>query len=85
MHRKLALIGGTAAMLLATAVPAMAHHPHIITTPGTCVDRAGAGFGTGEEHDHTSFHERLHMGTPGTFAFAHDANPVSITGKTFCP
>lgn len=84
MKRKLALVGSATVMLLATAAPAMAHHPHVIVTPGTCVDRAGAGFGTGEAHDETSFHERVHMGTPGTFAFAQPDNPVAIVGKTLC-
>lgn len=82
--KKLALAAGTAGMLLSSAAPAMATHPHVLVTPGTCVDRAGAGFGTGDEHDHTSFHERVHMGTPNTFAFAQPGNPVSIVGKTLC-
>lgn len=82
--KKLALAGTTAVMLLAAAAPAMATHPHVLVTPGTCVDRAGAGFGTGQVHDHTSFHERMHMGTPNTFAFAQEGNPVSVVGKTLC-
>lgn len=83
MKTKLVL-AGSAVLLLATAAPAMATHPHVIITPGTCVDRAGVGFGTGEEHDDTSFHERVHVGTPDTFAFKQPNNPVYIQGRTLC-
>lgn len=84
MMKKLSLTATTTVMLLASAVPAMASHPHVLVTPGTCVDRAGVGFGTGQDHDHTSFHERIHMGRPNSFAFAQTGNPVSVVGKTLC-
>ena len=68
-----------------------ATHPHHIGTPGTCVDRNGSGFGTGQEHsDDTAdpgdatFHERFHKGRPGTFAFTQGNNPVSVGGGV-CP
>jgi hypothetical protein len=77
--------------LAAVATPASATHPHVITTPGTCVDKAGAGFGTGEHHGEReedalapTFHWQLHFGTPGVFAFPR-TDQVSITGKTLCP
>lgn len=85
MRTKIAVVGSATVMVLATAAPAVAEHPHVIMTPGTCVDRAGTGFGTGEQHDDTSFHERVHMGAPGTFAFTQEHNPVSIKGRTVCP
>lgn len=70
--------------LAAVATPASATHPHVITTPGTCVDKAGAGFGTGEDHGAPSFHSQVHKGTPGLFAFEHENNPVSVVGFAFC-
>lgn len=85
MKRRLIVLAGAAAMLAATALPAAAHHPHVIETPGTCVDRAGQGFGTGEQHDHTSFHTRVHTGTPGKHAFQQESNPVAVVGGTLCP
>lgn len=68
------------------AVPsaALASHPHVLHTPGGCVDRGGQGFGTGEPHDHRSFHSRVHKGTPGMFAFEQPGNPVSVAGGSTC-
>jgi hypothetical protein len=74
-----------AAMLALGAVagPASATHSHVITTPGTCVDKAGAGFGTDEPHGpQPSFHSQVHKGTPGLFAFENLRNPVSVTAGT---
>jgi hypothetical protein len=62
------------------SAPAFATHSHVIRTPGTCVDKAGAGFGTGDQHDDTSFHSRVHKGTPGLFAFERENNPVLVEG-----
>lgn len=69
------------------AAPASATHSHRIDTPGACVDRNGQGFGTGQVHSDnsadpgdTTFHERIHKGTPGLFAFERDNNPVSVVG-----
>ncbi len=85
MIRKMTVAGALTAMLALSAMPAFAEHPHLIDTPGTCVDRAGKGFGTGESHDDfTGFHNRVHMGTPGTHAFVQPNNPVSIIGKALC-
>jgi hypothetical protein len=76
------------------AGPAAAGHLHRIETPGACVDRNGQGFGGGEDHEtglgagvtdpgDTSFHERLHAGTPGQFAFKQQNNVSIIAGV--CP
>jgi hypothetical protein len=79
------VVGAVMLGLGAVAGPASATHFHIIQTPGTCVDKAGAGFGTGEAHSAPSFHSQVHTGTPGTFAFTRENNPVSVAGNTFCP
>jgi hypothetical protein len=71
--------------LAAVATPATATHPHRIETPGTCVDKAGVGFGTGEDHSAPSFHSQVHKGTPGLFAFERENNPVSVSGSRLCP
>lgn len=82
-----------AAVIAASAVgavagPASATHSHQIDTPGACVDRNGRGFGTGQVHldnspdpGDTTFHERIHKGTPGSFAFERTNNPVSVVGQ----
>ena len=80
---RLAVTAGIATIAVgAVSAPAYATHYHVIHTPGTCVDRAGAGFGTGQEHDRSSFHSRVHKGTPGLFAFENPKNPVSVHGAT---
>ena len=80
-----------AGVLVSTAGAAGATHAHRIETPGSCVDRNGEGFGTGQLHldntgdpGDTTFHERFHKGTPGAFAFEVDGNPVSVVGG-LCP
>lgn len=76
-----AVLGG----LSAVAAPAAAEHRHTLTTPGnSCVAKGGSGFGTGEAHDDTSFHARVHTGTPGAFAFQRASNPVSVVGGSGC-
>lgn len=75
------LVAGAAA---AVPAPAFAEHPHVLHTPGGCVDRGGQGFGTGDVHDRSSFHSRVHTGTPGTFAFKRPRNPVSVAGGSTC-
>lgn len=74
-----------------SAAPSGATHAHHLETPGTCVDRNGSGFGTGEVHadntadpGDTTFHERFHKGTPGAFAFEQSGNPVLVSGG-LCP
>ncbi len=80
-------VTGAAAVGLATvmAAPALATHAHHLETPGNaCVNKGGAGFGTGETHDHSSFHARVHKGKPGLFAFERPNNPVSVVGFSTC-
>lgn len=95
MHRQRQMVLGFAASVVSvvglTAAPAGATHPHHLDTPGACVDRNGAGFGTGQAHSEntadpgdTTFHERVHKGTPGTWAFTQANNPVSVGGG-LCP
>lgn len=79
--------------LAAISTPASATHSHHIDTPGTCVDKAGAGFGTGEVHPgpglyppsltDPSFHTRVHKGTPGLEAFEKQGR-VSVEAG-YCP
>lgn len=85
VSRILISAGAAAVLTLAAAAPALAEHSHVINTPGTCVDKGGAGFGTGEAHDAPSFHSQVHKGTPGLFAFERERNPVSVVGFTLCP
>lgn len=88
MIKKLTISAAAVAVAVGlAAAPAAATHPHRLDTPGTCVDRNGAGFGTGQDHDDntadpgdTTFHERIHKGTPGQFAFERDGNPVGVHG-----
>ncbi len=70
----------------AVAAPASATHPHHLETPGACVDRNGHGFGTGQSHvdntadpGDTTFHERIHKGTPG-LVFGQENHPVGVAG-----
>ena len=75
-----AVISLAAIGLTAIGGPASAQHAHIIDTPGTCVDRAGVGFGAGEDHTAPSFHSQVHKGTPGLFAFERPNNRVEVIG-----
>lgn len=92
MTKKLLVCAALAAgLLMSSAGAASATHPHRIETPGNCVDRNGAGFGTGQVHlddtgdpGDTTFHERIHKGTPGSFAFERDGNRVAVIGG-LCP
>ncbi len=84
-------VGSVITAVVVAAGPAHATHPHHLDTPGACVDRSGAGFGIGQVHGgntgdpgDTTFHERIHKGTPGTFAFQQENNPVSVAGG-LCP
>lgn len=90
MRKKLLVAVVTILGVLGTgAGTSFATHPHHIDNPGTCVDRNGKGFGTGDVHsDHssdpgdTTFHERFHKGRPGSFAFEQANNPASVSGGT---
>ena len=77
---KLAVVGGAAMLAVVTAGPAAANHDHYVVTPGTCVEdiaRGQTAKSAGEGGYHT-FHDNVHMGTPGTKAFANANNPVAV-------
>ncbi|MDP9429691.1 MAG: hypothetical protein M3Q47_12800 [Actinomycetota bacterium] len=79
------VVGAVMIGIGAVATPASATHSHLIQTPGTCVDKGGAGFGTGEDHasgDGLTFHSQVHKGTPGEVAFEKGNNPVSVAAGT---
>lgn len=73
------------ALLVALPLAAYGGHPHWLQTPGTCVEDLGSG-----QTSQTSgggfhrFHNNVHLGQPGTSAFANENNPVSV-GKGTCP
>jgi len=68
------------AAMMALAGPAFANHDHNLTTPGTVVvDIAnGQTEKCASEPGGHKFHEGLHAGTPGTFAF-NQGGQVVIT------
>ena len=73
------LVGAFAAGTLGIASPASADHAHNLITPGTEVVDIGHGqtsqsSGAGCH----KFHDNMHTGTPGTFAFANENNPVEV-------
>jgi len=86
---RLAVTGIATIAFAAVSAPAYATHYHVLHTPGTCVDKAGAGFGTGQDHTspaaQPSFHSQVHKGEPGLFAFERANNPVSVQGGATCP
>ena len=59
---------------------ALADHDHNLITPGkTVVDIAnGQTEKCATDPGGHKFHANVHLGTPGTFAFAQPNNPVSI-------
>ena len=76
------LMGG---LIVGTADRSLASHEHWLDTPGTCVADIASGQtaqGPGEGGYH-QFHENVHLGTPGTEAFANPHNPVEV-GKGSC-
>jgi hypothetical protein len=75
-----------AAMLIVSAVPALANHEHYLETPGTCVEDVASSQtdkGSGEGGHH-KFHDNVHKGQPGLEAFENENNPVSVDKGT-CP
>jgi len=87
MRRNVLALVFAAAVLAAMAVPlfgssgrALADHDHNLITPGTTV----VDIANGETEKCATdagghkFHENVHIGVPGTFAFAQPNNPVSI-------
>lgn len=60
------------AAMLALAGPALADHAHYLVTPGTTVEDIGSGQTAKcrDEPGGHKFHDNVHTGTPGQFAFA---------------
>lgn len=60
------------AAMLAVAGPALADHEHYLATPGTTVEGIGSGQTEkcSDEPGGHKFHDNVHTGTPGKFAFA---------------
>lgn len=73
-------VAAVVAAMMALAGPALASHDHYLVTPGTCVgDIAKSQTVKGEgEGGYHKYHENVHLGTPGTQAFANSNNPVDV-------
>ncbi len=67
------------AAMMALAGPAFADHAHNLITPRTTVEDIGSGQTEkcATEPGGHQFHNRVHFGTPGTFAFPQSDN-VSV-------
>jgi hypothetical protein len=87
MRRNVLMLAFASALLVAMAVllfgssgSALADHDHNLITPGkTVVDVAdGQTEKCATDPGGHQFHENVHIGVPGTFAFAEPNNPVSI-------
>ena len=77
------------AAMIAVASPAFADHAHNLITPGHTVEDIGGGQtekGCGEPGYH-KFHENVHIGTAGAFAFGQGGNVsvVKTESATPCP
>lgn len=80
MKRLIAAILLAVMLVASIAGTASADHDHNLLTPGTTVVDIADGNTencSGEPAYHV-FHENVHIGTPGQFAFAQPNNPVSI-------
>jgi hypothetical protein len=79
-------VAAVTAAMMALAGPALANHPHYLVTPGTCVEDTASGQTSkaANEAGGHKFHEKVHLGQPGSSAFENENNPVSV-GKGNCP
>ena len=80
-------VASVMAAMMALAGPAFADHAHNLITPGTTVVDIGSGQtekGCGEPGYH-KFHENVHIGTPGTFAFPKSGNVSVVKTVTATP
>jgi hypothetical protein len=69
-----------------SATPAFAAHEHYLVTPGHTVCDIGSGQTSIEDSNHGGyhqFHENVHLGKPGSFAF-NKGGQVSVFKGT-CP
>ena len=81
MRRYIGLASLTVALTLGTGAVVTADHDHDLITPGTIVVDIADGQTercTTDPGGH-QFHAHVHLGRPGTFAWALPNNPVSIT------
>lgn len=80
MRRYIGLASLTVALTLGTVAVVTANHDHNLITPGTIVvDIAdGQTEKCASDPGGHQFHAHVHLGQPGTFAWALPANPVSI-------
>ena len=75
-RRLSALLTAAAALTALPAGGALAEHPHHLDLPnGNCVDRGGAGFGTGQ--DHADATRSTLACTPGPPASSPSASPTT--------
>lgn len=69
-----------------SATPTFAAHSHYLVTPGHTVCDIGSGQTSKDDPNHGGyhkFHENVHLGNPGTFAF-NQGGKVSVFKGT-CP
>ncbi len=95
MRRITTLLAAAGLAVSLAAAPALADHPHTLTTPGGCVDGAG-GLGAGQPHapghewepgtGGKYFHSGLHMGATGEddATLGKGNSRVTVTGNTTC-
>jgi hypothetical protein len=94
MKRITTLAAATALGIGLTAAPALADHPHTLTTPGGCVDGVD-GLGAGQPHapgdewtpgQGKYFHSGLHMGATGedNVTLGKGNSRVTVTGNATC-
>ncbi len=86
MVRRIVLLV-TVVMVAMTALPAFANHEHFLTTPGTTVQDIASGQTekcSSAPGGH-KFHENVHVGKPGTFAFGQGGQvTVDKSKKATC-
>jgi hypothetical protein len=83
---KLHVILAFAIAALVFSAPAAASHQHWIATPAGCKEDIASGQ-TRKDESHPGghkFHDNVHTGMPGTWAFARARNPVTV-GRDECP
>jgi hypothetical protein len=86
MRKALLTVAAVAVLTLSSSIVAVADHTHWLLTPGTCVlDIASGQTSQSEGGGYHRFHRNVHIGTPGTFAFAQSNNPVSVGRNGACP
>jgi hypothetical protein len=80
MHRFVMAVALALVLGLSFAGGALANHDHNLITPGTTVEDIGDGQTekcASDEGGHM-WHMHVHLGVPGTFAWANEQNPISV-------